>query len=137
MRRKMKILPSLFGIVVILLIPLSAAGAAVINLVGTEWSFPDDVGKTARFIQFRSEGKVGGFTGCNRFTGSYSQDGDALSIGPLATTRRACLPEVMKREQQFLAMLGMVRHVEGTQLKLTLKGADADVLAELVRTDPD
>jgi heat shock protein HslJ len=137
MRRKMKILPSLFGIVVILLIPLSAAGATVINLAGTEWSFPDDVGKTARFIQFRSEGKVGGFTGCNRFTGSYSQDGDALSIGPLATTRRACLPQVMKREQQFLAMLGMVRHVEGTQLKLTLKGADADVLAELVRTDPD
>ena len=133
----MKILPSLFGVVVILLIPTSAGGAAVITLAGTEWSFPDDVGKTARFIQFRSEGKVGGFTGCNRFTGSYSQDGDTLSIGPLATTRRACLPEVMKREQQFLAMLGMVRHVEGTQLRLTLKGADADVLAELVRTDPD
>ena len=133
----MKILPSLFGIVMILLVTLSAAGATVINLAGTEWSFPGEVGKNSRFIQFRSEGKVGGFTGCNRFTGSYSQDGDALSIGPLATTRRACVPEVMKREQQFLAMLGMVRHAEGTQLKLTLKGADADVLAELVRTDPD
>jgi heat shock protein HslJ len=133
----MKSLPSLFGIVVIVLFQLSTAGATVINLAGTEWSFPDDVGKTARLIQFRSEGKVSGFTGCNRFTGSYSQDGDGLSIGPLATTRRACLPELMKREQQFLAMLGMVRHAEGTQLKLTLKGSDADVLADLVRTDPD
>ena len=30
-------------------------------------------------------------------------------------------PEVMEREQQFLAMLSTVRHVEATHLQRTLK----------------
>jgi heat shock protein HslJ len=85
-----------------------ASAANPKSLAGTEWGFPGEVGKTARFIQFRSDGKVGGSTGCNRFNGSYSQDGYALTIGTPATTRRACLPDVMKREQQFLVMLDQV-----------------------------
>jgi heat shock protein HslJ len=43
----------------------------------------------------------------------------------------------VKREQQFLAMLGKVRHADGTELKLTLKDADGNVLAELLRQAPD
>ena len=88
--------------------------------------------KSARFVQFRSGGKVGGHSGCNRFTGTY-----ALRIGPFATTRMACQPEVMERERQFLAMLSNVRHVEGTHLKLSLKDGNDEVLAQLVRRDPD
>jgi heat shock protein HslJ len=116
---------------------MSAAAANMINLAGTEWGFPGEIGKTARFLQFRSDGKVAGSTGCNRFTGSYSQDGHALTIGTLATTRRACLPEAMQREQQFLAMPRNVRHAEGTRLELTLKDADGNALAELVRRHPN
>jgi heat shock protein HslJ len=116
---------------------IDEAEASMINLAGTEWGFSEEAGRTARFIQFGSDGRVSGSTGCNRFSGAYSQDGDALTIGTLATTRRACLPEVMQREQQFLALLGKVHHAEGTYLKLTLKGSDRDVLAELVRRDPD
>ena len=81
-------------------------------------------------------GKVGGHTGCNRFTGTYTQKDDALTIGPFATTRMACRPEVMERERQFLAMLTNVRHVEGTHLKLSLKDGNGEVLAQLVRRDP-
>jgi heat shock protein HslJ len=84
-------------------VPTVALAANPADLAGTEWVFPGEVGKTARFIQFRSDGKMGDSTGCNRFTGSYSQDGYALTIGTLAT--RACPPDVMKREQQFLVML--------------------------------
>lgn len=118
-------------------VPTVASAANPANLAGTQWAFPGEVGKTARLIQFRSEGKVGGFTGCNRFTGSYSQDGFALTIGPLATTRRACLPDVMKREQQFLVMLEKVRRAEANHSKLTLKDTDGNVLAELKRRDAD
>lgn len=109
----------------------------MINLIGTEWGFPEETGKTAPFLQFRSDGKVGGSTGCNRFTGTYSQDGDALVIGMLATTRRACLPDMMKREQQFLIMLEKVRRAEASHLELTLKDTDGNVLAELKRRDAD
>ena len=58
-------------------------------------------------------------------------------MGPLATTRMACRPEVMEREQQFLTMLGQVRHAEASYLKLTLKDGNDKVLAELVRRDAD
>jgi putative lipoprotein len=75
-----------------------------IDLAGTEWGFTGDVGKAARFIQFRSDGRVTGYSGCNRFTGTYVQNGDALTMGPLATTRMACPPQMMKREQEFLEL---------------------------------
>jgi heat shock protein HslJ len=57
--------------------------------------------KSARFVQFRSDGKVGGHSGYNRFTGTYTQEDEALTMGQFATTRMACQPEVMERERQF------------------------------------
>jgi heat shock protein HslJ len=114
-----------------------ASAANPENLAGTEWGFPREVGKAAWFIQFRSEGKVVGSTGCNRFNGSYSQDGYALTIGTLATTRRACLSDAMKREQQFLVILEKVRRAEANHSTLTLKDTNGNVLAELKRRDAD
>ncbi|MEJ2122752.1 MAG: META domain-containing protein [Alphaproteobacteria bacterium] len=113
------------------------SGGSLISLAGTEWGYAGETGKTSQFIQFRPDGTVVGFTGCNRFTGPYGQAGDALTIGPLATTRRACLPEVTKREKQFLGVLNQVRQVEGSRRVLKLKDADGDILAELVRREPD
>jgi heat shock protein HslJ len=131
----MKNLRSLCGRAVIFLFTVSAAEASMINLAGTEWGFPEEIGATARFIQFGSDGRVSGSTGCNRFTGTYSQDGSTLTIGTLATTRRACLPEVMRREEQFLEVLSKVRQVEANPFNLFLKAPDGNVLAELMRRD--
>ena len=115
-----------------------SSGAAVpLNLAGSEWGFAGETGRTARFVQFRADGIVGGSSGCNRFTGDYNQRGDELTLGLLASTRRACLPEVMEREQQFLTMLGNVRYAEATHLKLILKDGKGKSLAELVRRDAD
>jgi hypothetical protein len=112
----MKNLRSLCGLAVIFLFTVSAAEASMFNLAGTEWGFPEEIGATARFIQ-------------------YSQDGSTLTIGTLATTRRACLPEVMRREEQFLEVLSKVRRVEANHFKLFLKAPDGNVLAELMRRD--
>ena len=114
-----------------------AADANPVNLAGTEWGFAGEIGETVRFVQFGSNGKVNGFSGCNRFTGNYTQKDDALTIGPIATTRMACRPSAMRREQQFLAMLASVRLAAGTRLKLILKKDDGEVVTELVRRDPD
>ena len=116
---------------------VGAVSAATFRLAGSEWGLAGETGKSARFVQFRSGGKVGGHTGCNRFTGTYTQKDDTLTMGPFATTRMACQPEVMERERQFLAMLTNVRHVEGTHLKFSLKDGNGEVLAQLVRRDPD
>ena len=114
-----------------------SAAAGPLNLAGSEWGFAGDGGRTARFVQFRADGVVGGSSGCNRFTGAYNQNGDELTLGPLASTRMACPPGVMEREQQFLTMLGDVRYAEASHLKLILKDGDSKELAVLVLRDAD
>ena len=116
---------------------VSSAAAGPFNLAGSEWGFAGETGRTARFVQFRADGIVGGSSGCNRFTGAYNQQGGELKLGPLASTRMACPPEVMEREQQFLAMLGNVRYAEANHLKMTLKDRNGRGIAELVRRDAD
>jgi heat shock protein HslJ len=58
-------------------------------------------------LAFQEDGNVTGSAGCNRYFGAFVADGDALQIGPLATTRALC-PEpegAMTQEQEFLAAL--------------------------------
>jgi heat shock protein HslJ len=54
---------------------------------------------------FAADGQLHGSAGCNSFHGSYTVNGDALSIGPLATTRMMCEQQVMQQEQAYLAAL--------------------------------
>jgi putative lipoprotein len=133
----MKKLLGVLGVLVIVFSPISMAAVNPIDLAGTEWGLAGDVGKAARFIQFRADGRVTGSSGCNRFTGKCAQDGGTLTMGPLATTRMACPPEIMQREQEFLALLGKIRHVDRTNRRLILKDVDGNVLMELIRRDPD
>jgi heat shock protein HslJ len=51
------------------------------------------------------DGRVSGSSGCNRFHGEFKVEGNALKVGPLATTRMACEDEVMTQERQFLQAL--------------------------------
>ncbi len=52
-------------------------------------------------LMFQS-GQVSGSSGCNSFQGTFTVAENALTIQPLATTRRACEETVMVQEQQFL-----------------------------------
>jgi len=53
------------------------------------------------------DGLAGGFGGCNAYGGSYTREGDALSINEIASTAQACLePEgVMQQESAYLDAL--------------------------------
>ena len=111
-----------------------AAKADGIALAGSEWGFGDG---NKPFIQFRSDGRVSGHAGCNRFTGGYTEDGGNLSFGLLAMTQMMCTPADMERERAFSQLLEKTRRFEATHLKLTLYSADNDVLATLQRRDFD
>ena len=51
-------------------------------------------------------GMVRGSSGCNTFRAPYTSDGNRLTIGAAATTRKMCAGEgVMEQEQKFLAAL--------------------------------
>jgi heat shock protein HslJ len=59
--------------------------------------------------------QVSGNSGCNRFTGPWTQNGAALKLGPLATTMMACPPPVMEVENRLLAALSAVTTVRYTE----------------------
>ncbi len=80
-------------------------------------------------ILFAENGQVSGYTGCNRFTGSYSL-GEGLDFGLIGTTRRACLSDEASRwEAELLHALGRVIMFEiGEDGELRLGATDGIVI---------
>jgi heat shock protein HslJ len=58
---------------------------------------------------------VAGSSGCNRFTGSWRQDGRTLKLGPFAATQMACPSAEMVVEQHFLGVLADATSVTYTE----------------------
>lgn len=87
-------------------------------------------------LTLSSDGSVSGNAGCNRINGTLSVSGDdGLSFGPMASTRKMCPPEVMQREQAFIAALGQTRkqRVKAADETLYLLDARGKTLAVLKR----
>lgn len=112
------------------------------RLAGSEWR-PTKLGERAiphstdAFIQFRGGGKLAGHTGCNRFSGMYRVTGDALDIGPLATTEMLCPDAVMADEAALLSVLSRVAFFRRDGVVLHLLDPDGSTIAELAQTDWD
>jgi heat shock protein HslJ len=71
---------------------------------------PDDALAGAAITAVFASGRVRGSTGCNNYDSAYSREGDALTVGPVAVTERACLEPagVMEQEAQYLDLLAAV-----------------------------
>lgn len=108
--------------------PANSGPAFRASVSGVDWELMELDGKTAssgaggRRVTLRFDAdtaRVGGFSGCNRFSGTYTLDGDTLRFGPLIMTRMACA-EGMDLERGLSAALQATRRYElsSTQLKL-------------------
>lgn len=101
-------------------------------VVGTEWKVVSIGGvrideEPAVTLILGADGRIIGSAGCNRFQGGYTLDGDFLSLGEVALTKRACLPrDVMDVERRFMAMLSAATRVEveGEALLIHCAGAE-------------
>jgi heat shock protein HslJ len=84
-------------------------------------------------IRFGSDGRAGGNTGCNSAGGGYTMDGDALTIGALMSTKRACLnPEGNQLERAYFNALERTRRFRITKNELELLDENGSVLARFV-----
>ena len=72
--------------------------------------------------------EIGGRAGCNSFTAPYTMAGETLTVGAARSTRMACAPGVMTREQRALAILsGAVRVSRPDANTLVLTGDEGAI----------
>lgn len=105
-------------------------------LIGTRWQLTtfnngrqalvSVLAGTEITLELNENGTLSGSDGCNRYMSGFVVESDRLTIGPIATTRKACHgPEgVNEQAMQYAAALGTVTgyRIEGEELTLT----DAD-----------
>ncbi len=103
------------------------------SLEGGEWVVEDinegGVIDMTRVTMTFGEDGVSGSGGCNSYSGSYEVNGNLLTIGPVAATRKACPPAIMNQEFAFFGVLENAERFDFTEDgALTLSGADGKSL---------
>jgi heat shock protein HslJ len=117
---------------------VAAPAASAATLTGTSWNLtaytdpkgaevPATKGANMASLNFLADGNFSGSTGCNRFGGTYTQDGSKLTMTPGPMTKMACPEDVTTQENAILAALPKVTSfTSGSALVLT--GADGGTL---------
>jgi heat shock protein HslJ len=106
------------------------------SLNGSDWQLISVAGAPAvpgseATILF-SAGKAGGTTGCNRYTGAYTENGNGtIAFGVMTATMMACPGPQMQQERAFLKALNDAASYALAEGRLTLKGANGNELATL------
>lgn len=74
-------------------------------------------------MMLREDQRLQGFSGCNPFMGRFSQEGNLVTFGPVASTLMACVPD-LSYDRTFMQLLqGQAEYqIEGEVLTLTNKG---------------
>lgn len=127
---------------VISLLFLLADTAAANALQGSEWkplriadvSVPQD---SSAYLQFRSKGRLMGFSGCNRLFAEYQAEDGGIFVGPVAATRMACADSVMARESALASALENARTYQRDGTRLVLFDAAGQPILELRQSDWD
>lgn len=89
-------------------------------------------------LDFGADGRLAGHTSCNTLRATYTLDGDALKIGPIATTRMACAEREREQEDRVLTALELARtaRVRSDGL-LELRDAEGRGVLRATRLPPD
>ena len=78
---------------------------------------------------FGADGTLSGNGGCTEYSATYQIEGDKISIGPAATTRKMCEQAEMDQETQYLTALTTAATYRIDGLKMELRTADGALAA--------
>ena len=118
--------------------PSPAESAATTGLERRPWTLVSYINAQAQTVDAAAEspavvtfqdGSVGGTSGCNSFFGSYTLDGDKISIGQMGSTMMACPEPLMQQEADFLAALDSAASYAEDGETLQLLDAGGNVVA--------
>lgn len=119
-----------------------SASVLAAGLAGSEWR-PVQIGEMVPlesagiFVKFEPGGRLSGYSGCNRFFGTYEIADESIEIGPLGATRMACSEPVMALESTFLSVLQEVTGFNRNATRLTLMDEHGHSSVQLIQTDWD
>lgn len=91
---------------------------------------------TAITAAFSEDGQISGNAGCNDYSGPYTTEGDEITIGPIAATRRFCIEEgLMDQEAAYLAALETAATYQITGDTMVMRTAEGAMVANFVRSN--
>jgi heat shock protein HslJ len=77
--------------------------------------------ETTITLSFEQEDHLSGSSGCNSYSGSYELDGRSITIGPLGSTRMACLNDgIMEQETAFVQAMESAHSLSLIEDRLTI-----------------
>jgi len=107
--------------------PAAAPVAAPLSLTGTRWigvveGSPDP--RSLPRLEFVTSERVAGYTGCNMMSGGWRMEGGTVRVGPLVSTKRACVGPESEIERRVVAALAGTVKREGDRLVFTGAGGE-------------
>ena len=136
-----KIVILAIGSMTILLLAACSASASSQDLTGNLWLLSELNGQapitgTAITAQFDEDGRVGGSSGCNNYSTSYSVDGNQLTFSePMASTLMACPEPIMEQERDYSQALADTAEFEIINDELILINSRGNELARFDAVD--
>jgi len=104
-----------------------------IALNRTQW-ISTEGGLNAPSIEF-IDMRANGYTGCNRFFAQVDQNGPSIRFAGIGTTRRACSPDLMELERNFVSRLEGARFARFEQNALVLLDVNNVEIARFERRE--
>lgn len=107
-----------------------------LHLSGTKWVRVDDLSANPHGPTLEFDGdRASGFTGCNRWFATTTQNGEELHFGPVGMTRMACQAEAQAAtERSFVAALEATRYAHYDADVLVLLDSQQNRLVEFQST---
>ncbi|MCB0070221.1 MAG: META domain-containing protein [Caldilineaceae bacterium] len=140
---------SLFSLLVMVLtacqagyVPMTPEAAAPPDLADTSWVLSALNGRlpvagSTVTLAFGTDGTASGTDGCNQFSGTYTQDGDALTFPqPMALTMMACEEPIAGQATDYMAALAATDGFTASSTQLVLRSGD-EIVATFVAASTD
>ena len=112
------------------------------SLAGSEWR-PTRIGSilfpanTAIYVQFKGDGRLAGFAGCNHFSGGYKIVEQAVTLFIVDATGMTCPDTIANMEAAFVEALRSAVGFEKQRAVLALFNRDGTQVAVFAQTDWD
>ncbi len=136
-----KIVITAIGSMTILLLASCSTSASSQDLTGNLWLLRELNGQapitgTTITAELNEDGRVGGSSGCNNYSTSYSVDGNQLTFSePMASTLMACPEPIIEQERDYTQALADTAEFEIIKDELFLKESNGNELARFDAVD--